>query len=49
MKAKVKKCNTVGNAYMVTIPTKYGKGKTVAIGLTEFEAKCLCVRLNKTN
>lgn len=46
MKFKVKSCKTVGNAYCVVSVSKFGREKTIAIGLTHFEAICLCKRLN---
>lgn len=45
MKYKIKKCDTVGYAYMVVGISKFGAEKVMARGLTEFEAKCYAIQL----
>lgn len=47
MNIKIKLCTTVGGAYMVISIGKYGKTKTVAIGLTDWEARALKKRLQR--
>lgn len=46
MKAKVKPCSTVGNAFMVVVVSKFGKETTKAIGLTKLEAISYAKQLN---
>lgn len=39
MKRIVKRCDTVGNAYMVVEVSKYGRQRKIAIGLTRWAAE----------
>jgi hypothetical protein len=47
MQIKIKPCSIVGGAFSVVKVEKYKREKVLAVGLTEFEAKCMKIRLTK--
>lgn len=47
MRYKIKPCDIVGYAFRVVAIGKYGREKTMARGLTEFEAICYAKQLSK--